>query len=396
MIATMILDKQMSRPVAPTKTDDTILELNNVTRTFGAFKAVRGVSLKIRRGEFVTLLGPSGCGKSTILRMIAGFETPNSSTIRMNGADISKKRPFERAVGLVFQNLALFPHLNVFDNVAFGLRAHGVGKAEISDKVMAMLGLVDLADFAHRPVGRISGGQRQRVALARSLVTEPDVLLLDEPLSALDLKLRRQLQTELKTIQQKTGITFIFVTHDQEEALSMSDRIAVMNAGLVEQFSPAVETYHFPQTEFVARFVGETNLFHGRLATDDGGKRVLRFDDPPFEMALPENLPEDLPEDPPEFAPGQAVALSVRPEHVRIEAADGAGDCVRHTGQVVSHSFSGASLTYTIRTGGRDVLAQAVFRPGGRHPLPVGEAVTIGWDMDQVRLIPASPQRQEH
>lgn len=360
---------------AAAKQDDVILELSSVTKTFGSYTAVNDVSLSVCRGEFVTLLGPSGCGKSTILRMIAGFETPTSGAIVMNGQDISATRPYERAVGLVFQSLALFPHMNVFDNVAFGLRAASVDRRQIESRVMEMLALVELADFAFRPVGRISGGQRQRVALARSLVTQPDVLLLDEPLSALDLKLRRQLQVELKRIQKDTGITFIFVTHDQEEALSMSDRIAVMNVGCVEQFSPAVETYHFPRTPFVAKFVGETNLLSGVVSENSDGGSLIEIEGFAVDVPL-ENAEQSL-------RKGDGVSLSIRPEHVSVSVGEGVGVL----GSVLSHSFSGASVTYSIQTEHGEVLAQVPFSPTGPHPLPLETVVSVGWSSENVRVI---------
>ncbi len=365
----------------PSRSDDRyILQLDTLTKRFGDDVAVDGVSLDIERGEFVTLLGPSGCGKSTILRMIAGFLDPSEGEIRMNGRRMNGVMPYDRGVGLVFQNLALFPHLSVAENIAFGLRVRRMAGPEIARKVDAALDLVGLAGFGHRRIGQISGGQRQRVALARSLVTEPAVLLLDEPLSALDLKLRRQLQIELKSIQQKTGTTFIFVTHDQEEALSMSDRIAVMNAGQVEQFGTAVETYHRPRTPFVARFVGETNLLSGRVRLIEGGEVQVELDRFAIMATVPVEQGMSL-------ASGDAVHLSIRPELMKV-GPDAGAEPVRVDGRVQSHSFSGAAVTYTVATDSGPLIAQAPFVGGGIHPFRDGTGMTVGWNPASMTLIP--------
>lgn len=353
-----------------------ILQIDTVTKVFDGATAVDRVTLDVAEGEFVTLLGPSGCGKSTLLRMMAGFETPTSGRILMRGRDMSKDAAYEREIGLVFQNLALFPHMNVYDNVAFGLRARKRTEG-LDRKVRDILALVGLDGFEKRRTGQISGGQRQRVALARSLVTSPDVLLLDEPLSALDLKLRRQLQVELKRIQKETGITFIFVTHDQEEALSMSDRIAVMNAGRVEQFSTAVETYHHPRTRFVAQFVGETNLFEARAIRRDGDSVSLSVAgvDLPMTVAVTPGAG---------VRSGDAVWVAVRPEYLTIGQA--AGPALR--ARVASHSFSGATVTYALDSAAGHLLAQVPFRPGQGHPFPHGEEVRVGWAEENVTVIP--------
>ncbi|MCX7561248.1 ABC transporter ATP-binding protein [Sulfitobacter sp. F26204] len=354
---------------------DYILQIENVTKTFAGSKAVDNVDLNVRRGEFVTLLGPSGCGKSTLLRMIAGFEVPTSGRISMRGQDMSNRPAYEREIGMVFQNLALFPHMNVYDNVAFGLRARN-RLDELDRKVRDMLSLVGLEGFETRRTGQISGGQRQRVALARSLVTSPDLLLLDEPLSALDLKLRRQLQIELKRIQQEIGITFIFVTHDQEEALSMSDRVAVMNKGSVEQFGTAIETYHFPKTEFVARFVGETNLLRGVVSERSSDGAVICLDDCDTQVSVLTGTEV--------AAKGDRVAVSIRPEYVVLGSPD------KHpvSAQITSHSFSGATVTYALNSVAGPLLAQVPFLPDKGHPLPKGQAVSVGWPADSVTLIP--------
>ncbi|MBU6419298.1 MAG: spermidine/putrescine ABC transporter ATP-binding protein, partial [Proteobacteria bacterium] len=227
------------------------VRLEQVTKQFGSWTAVDNISLSIKGGEFFSLLGPSGCGKSTTLSMIGGFESPTAGAIYLDGEDVSRQQPYKRDVNTVFQSYALFPHLDIFENVAFGLRRKGLGKAEIDARVKEMLALVDLTGFAKRKPGQLSGGQAQRVALARALVNKPKLLLLDEPLGALDLKLRKQMQIELKRIQNEIGITFLFVTHDQEEAMAMSDRLAVMSKGKIEQVGTPAEVYDHPATEFV-------------------------------------------------------------------------------------------------------------------------------------------------
>lgn len=353
-----------------------ILQIDSVTKDFDGTTAVDRVTLDVAEGEFVTLLGPSGCGKSTLLRMMAGFETPTSGRILMRGQDMSKDPAYEREIGLVFQNLALFPHMNVYDNVAFGLRARKRTEG-LDRKVRDILSLVGLEGFDKRRTGQISGGQRQRVALARSLVTSPDVLLLDEPLSALDLKLRRQLQVELKRIQKETGITFIFVTHDQEEALSMSDRIAVMNAGRIEQFGTAVETYHHPQTRFVAQFVGETNLIEARVTAtaSDTVSVLIPGVEQPLAVPLPDGFSGQI---------GEAVAISIRPEHVDF----GKARELTLPASVVSHSFSGANVTYALNSVAGPLLAQVPFQSGSGHPFAQGTEVLIGWEPENVTVIP--------
>ena len=361
---------------------DVILSLKDVHKRFGDYVAVDGVSMDIHRGEFVTLLGPSGCGKTTILRMVAGFESPTQGTLSINGRSMQGVAPYEREVGLVFQNLALFPHLTVSDNVAFGLRVRQVGPAEIEERVGAALDLVGLAGFGRRGIGQLSGGQRQRVALARSLVIRPALLLLDEPLSALDLKLRRQLQGELKRIQKQTGTTFVFVTHDQEEALSMSDRIAVMHAGQVEQFSSAVETYRYPRTAFVASFVGDTNLFDATVAAlQDTAAQVVTG---PERAALTVPLRgRAVPR------VGDKVGLSVRPESVRVGAAS-AGMEVRLRGVVSALEFAGPVVSYTLAAQGRTFVARQHGGEAMALDAQVGDDLAFGWSAADAVLVPCA------
>lgn len=249
-----------------------LIEIRNLTKSFGSVRAVDGVDLDIHAGEFLTLLGPSGSGKTTVLRMIAGFETPDSGSLKLNGIDITYLPPYERDVNTVFQDYALFPHMDVISNIEYGLRVKGVAKDERREKALKALEQVRLAGYENRKPNQLSGGQRQRVALARALVNRPSVLLLDEPLGALDLKLRQQMQIELKELQREVGITFIFVTHDQEEALTMSDRIAVFDRGRIQQLDKPSAIYERPTNEFVAGFVGISNLISGAAAQAILGK----------------------------------------------------------------------------------------------------------------------------
>jgi spermidine/putrescine ABC transporter ATP-binding subunit len=255
--------------------NDPIIEIRNVTKRFGKVSAVDNVSLDIRRGEFFVLLGPSGCGKTTLLRMIAGFEMPTAGQILIDGQDMAGIPPNKRPVNMVFQSYAVFPHMNVADNVGYGLKIAGVGRAERDERVREALGLVKLEGFEERKPDQMSGGQRQRVALARSLVMRPKVLLLDEPLSALDAKLRAQMQFELSDLQDQVGITFVTVTHDQDEALSMASRIAVINKGEVAQLATPSDLYEFPANRFVADFVGSVNIFEGKLILDEPDKAAV-------------------------------------------------------------------------------------------------------------------------
>ncbi len=279
------------------------VRLEGVTKRFGDQKAVEDVNLEVRDGEFFSLLGPSGCGKTTLLRMIAGFETPDEGRVIIGGRDMTQVPPYLRPVNTVFQNYALFPHMTVEQNIAFGLRMKKMPRDEIARRVQWALELINLPGYEKRRPDQMSGGQRQRIALARALVNEPEVLLLDEPLSALDLKLRQELRVDLMNLQERLGITFIFVTHDQEEALVMSDRIAVMNKGRIEQLGPTEEIYELPQTAFVARFIGDSNLIPAQAIEPRKVKTALG------EFVLDD---EDA------LTPGQEVLLSIRPEKIRL------------------------------------------------------------------------------
>ncbi len=284
-----------------------IVSIMNVEKWYGENHVVKNMNMNIAEGEFLTLLGPSGCGKTTTLRMISGFEMPTSGAIKVQGESVEKKEPYQRDVNTVFQNYALFPNMNVYDNVAYGLKVKKVPKDEIHTRVMEALKMVQLEGFEKRRITQMSGGQKQRVAIARAIINRPKVLLLDEPLGALDLKLRKQMQIELKRLQKKLGITFVYVTHDQEEALTMSDRIAIINQGRIEQLDTPVEIYERPKTKFVANFIGETNLLDAV---------VLKMEGNTAEVAT-ENGKALINIDPKKgVVTGDSVAISIRPENM--------------------------------------------------------------------------------
>ena len=282
-----------------------IVEINGVNKIYGSNHVVKDLNLVVEEGEFLTLLGSSGCGKTTTLRMIAGFEEPTSGSIKVEGEAIEEKEPFERNVNTVFQSYALFPHKTIYDNIAYGLKMKKVPKDEIKKRVHEMMELVQLEGFEKRYPSQLSGGQKQRVAIARALINRPRVLLLDEPLGALDLKLRKQMQLELKRLQKKLNITFIYVTHDQEEALTMSDRIAIMNAGVLDQVATPTEIYEHPATKFVATFIGETNIFDGSIRSINGESLSIQIEN------------GDVKATGSEFAAGEFINVSVRPEKMK-------------------------------------------------------------------------------
>jgi spermidine/putrescine transport system ATP-binding protein len=342
------------------------VRLDSVSKSFGDSYAVRDVSLDIAPGEFFSLLGPSGCGKTTSLRMIGGFADPTSGRILLDGVDVTGLPPNERNVNTVFQSYAVFDHLNVADNVAFGLKRQGVDKAEIRTRVGAMLDLVQLSGLADRRPRTLSGGQRQRVALARALVCRPAVLLLDEPLAALDLKLRRQMQVELKAIQREVGITFVFVTHDQDEALTMSDRVAVMNDGVVEQCGTPEDVYERPSTRFVASFMGTSNLMPGIYTTDG---RVTIDGGPAVAVGARDGL-----------ANGAAVNVSIRPEKIWLSEFE--PGMVTAAGTVRATVYSGPTTTYLIDIApgiSVAVLEQNTDRSRNEDRWSNGAAVQVGW-----------------
>ena len=352
------------------------VRLERVTKQFGEVKAVDDLSLSFERGRFVALLGPSGCGKTTTLRMIGGFEDPTAGTVYLGEQDVTGLPPYKREVNTVFQNYALFPHMSIYDNVAFGIRQRGASKHDVAKQVPDMLELVQLSGFERRKPTQLSGGQAQRVALARALINKPRVLLLDEPLGALDLKLRKQMQIELKRIQTEVNITFIHVTHDQEEAMTMADRIAVMNQGQIEQIGPPVELYEQPRTAFVAGFLGVSNLIS---ATVEGPGRVRLAGG--GEARVPEEALRDAPGD---------VRIGVRPEKVRVlpasETSDGADN--RIDGTVKDVSYIGVSTQYIIHTPAGEELVAFVQNVGrGDHHLATGQPVQVLWDPENTFVI---------
>lgn len=286
-----------------------MVQLEHVTKEFDDTNVVDDLNLDIKAGEFLTLLGPSGCGKTTTLRMIAGFEKPTSGKILLNGQQVDEMEPYKREVNTVFQSYSLFPHMNVFDNVAFGLKMKKVSKEEIKERVTKALKLVQLEEYGNRKPKQLSGGQQQRIAIARAIVNNPKVLLLDEPLGALDLKLRKQMQLELKHLQQTLNITFIYVTHDQEEALTMSDRIVVMNKGKIEQIGLPVDIYERPQTRFVADFIGQTNIIEGSVTEIHGDKATMDFSGQMIEIPNTNEVTQ-----------GEEIYISVRPEKMKVNS----------------------------------------------------------------------------
>ncbi|CAO3360444.1 ABC transporter ATP-binding protein [Azospirillum palustre] len=292
------------------------VRIEKVTKTFGDFVAVDEVSLSIYRNEFFALLGGSGSGKTTLLRMLAGFEQPTEGRIYIDGVDMAGIPPYERPVNMMFQSYALFPHMTVEQNVAFGLKQDGVAKAEIRDRVTEMLGMVQLSAFGKRRPHQLSGGQRQRVALARSLVKRPKLLLLDEPLGALDKKLRERTQFELVNIQEKLGVTFIVVTHDQEEAMTMSSRIAVMNHGVIAQVGTPTEIYEYPHNRFVAEFIGSINMFDGRVVSTEGDQVLVASEEAGCELLIAHATPAPA---------GSPVSVAIRPEKIALSKEPPAG-----------------------------------------------------------------------
>ena len=352
------------------------LSVRRLRKAFGSVVAVDDVSLDVAPGEFLSLLGPSGCGKSTVLRMVAGLVHPDAGQILLMGQDITALPVHRRNLGLVFQSYALFPHMTVFDNVAFGPRRRGVGESEVRPRVARMLELVRLESLGGRYPRELSGGQQQRVALARALATEPGVLLLDEPLSNLDALLREEMRVELKRLQERLGTTMIFVTHDQAEALILSDRVAVMQGGRVEQVGRPEDVYRRPATPFVARFLGRANFLHGAVAGTDAGRLVIALDGGLSIAAAAQPAP----------APGQRVALAIRQENIRIAPAGaGAGRVNRFDATVVFHAFAGQAHHYVVQLAdGRELEIAA---PGASLPLARGAKAVVEWEPEDTVLV---------
>jgi spermidine/putrescine transport system ATP-binding protein len=377
-----------------------VLRLEGITKRFGGVEVLRGLDLSVNRGEFITLLGSSGCGKTTTLRIIAGLEAADTGRVFLAGQDVTALDPNRRNVNMVFQNYALFPHMNVEQNVGYSLKLKRLSRAEIKRTVAEALALVRLSGYERRMPDELSGGQRQRVAVARAVVNRPKVLLLDEPLGALDLQLRRQMQIELKRLQQRLGITFIYITHDQEEALTMSDRIAVMRDGRFEQIGSALEVYDRPRTGFVARFVGNANVLEGRVIgreDRDGGRVLVFFEHPGGRGSVECDRERGL-------AAGRTIRLAIRGEYVEFQPrrpgektgsgpSEGAADPVPGLAAVVTgKSFAGGQLRITARLQnageGPDPAAPqgeeiSASRHGIDSPLVVGDGVWVRWRPDR-------------
>jgi len=352
-----------------------IVEIKNVNKLYGNNHIVKDLNLTVYEGEFLTLLGSSGCGKTTTLRMIGGFEEQSSGSILVQGENIENKAPFERDVNTVFQSYALFPHMSVYDNVAYGLKIKKIKKDEIKKRVMDMLDLVQLGGFEKRFPSNLSGGQKQRVAIARALINKPKVLLLDEPLGALDLKLRKQMQLELKRLQKKLNITFIYVTHDQEEALSMSDRVAIMHEGVLEQVDIPYNIYENPKTKFVATFIGETNLFEGY---------VKEINDNEVSVVIESGIIKGKGSD---FSLNEMIAVSVRPERMKYSLEPVEGFTIE--AKVKEQVYVGATLkTIAVLPNGSEVKLERL----AGQPLPSEGTIFIYWENEDAKLLHSPDQ----
>lgn len=349
-----------------------IVEIEGVNKIYGSNHVVRDLNLSIEEGEFLTLLGSSGCGKTTTLRMIAGFEEPTSGTIMVEGERVEEKEPFERNVNTVFQSYALFPHKTIYDNIAYGLKMKKVPKAEIRERVTEMMEMVQLSGFEKRYPSQLSGGQKQRVAIARALINRPRVLLLDEPLGALDLKLRKQMQLELKRLQKKLNITFIYVTHDQEEALTMSDRIAVMHDGIIDQLASPTEIYEHPATKFVATFIGETNIYDGCITRIEDGIAVMTLENGAVSVKCPED-----------FSLLEYATISVRPEKMKFAASPVEG--FELEAQVKDYIYVGSVLKCIVSLPNGNELK--IERLAGQDLPPIGSKCYPYWNVEDAVLI---------
>lgn len=348
-----------------------VIEIKDVEKIFGDNVVIKRINLNVREGEFLTFLGPSGCGKTTTLRMIAGFESITSGSILIDGENVENKKPYQRNVNTVFQNYALFPHMNVYDNIAFGLVEKKVKKSEIKEKVNEMLSLVQLNGFEKRMPSQMSGGQKQRVAIARALINRPKVLLLDEPLGALDLKLRKQMQVELKHLQKKLGITFIYVTHDQEEALTMSDRIVIMNGGNIEQVGKPDEIYEHPKSKFVASFIGESNILEANIEKIEDEKLTAIVESGTITVYGKNMVPEEM------------VYISVRPEKLKCSLTPVDGFTLK--GYVKEHIYVGAIIKTVIELPNGGKLKMNSM--SGTKLLDIEQLVYIYWDKNDAVIM---------
>lgn len=357
------------------------IAVENITKRFGALEAVSRVSLEIRDGELFTLLGPSGCGKTTLLRLLAGFYHPDAGDIRFDDRQVNALPPYERHIGMVFQNYALWPHMTVFQNVSYGLKLRKLDRAEIAERVKGGLHKVNLIGLEGRYPGQLSGGQQQRVALARALVLNPDLLLLDEPLSNLDAKIRVQVRAEIRKLQKELGITTIYVTHDQEEALSLSDRIAVFNQGKVLQVGPPKDLYERPTSRFVADFIGTNNMVEGTVQSVEAGERRLRVET---------SLGDLLGLLDPRLRPGERCLLCIRPENAIIHSDGTVGEESNILqGKITFASYLGNTLRYDVEVAAGVVFKADVRDPWHHQELPVGTSVTLTFPVSSTLAIPA-------
>ena len=347
--------------------NSSIVSLKNVEKWFGENHVVKNMNLEIQEGEFLTLLGPSGCGKTTTLRMIAGFEDASSGTIEVQGVRVEEMEPFQRDVNTVFQNYSLFPHMTVFENVAYGPSIKKIPKEQIKKSVSEMLELVQMSGYESRKPDELSGGQKQRVAIARALINQPRVLLLDEPLGALDMKLRRQMQIELKRLQKKLGITFVYVTHDQEEAMTMSDRIAVMSDGLILQIDNPVEIYEKPKSRFVADFIGESNIFEGKIKMMEDG--ILHAECEQGDCLLYGKG----------FEAGEDIFISVRPEYLMLSKEEQEGFSLK--AKIIDYVFMGTLVKAILLTEDGKEIKYSRFEKN--QSLDIGDEVYLYWDYDK-------------
>ena len=355
---------------------EAIVKIDNVNKKYGDNHVVRDLFLEIKQGEFLTMLGPSGCGKTTTLRMIAGFETPTSGNIYIEGQEIQNTEPYEREVNTVFQNYALFPHMSIYDNLAFGLSVKKVNKEEIKKRVTEILELVQLVGFENRKPDQLSGGQKQRVAIGRALINKPKVLLLDEPLGALDLKLRKQMQFELKRLQKKLGITFIYVTHDQEEALTMSDRIAIMYGGDLEQIGTPKEIYEKPKSKFVADFIGESNIFYGVADSIENDVLNVKLENGNA-VAADDNVKNN-----------EIIYVLVRPENIKLSKVPVEGFTL--LGKVKEHVYIGnVNKTIIVLPTGMEVKMNTNPKA---ELLEVGSEICVYWDKEDAVVIKSQSQ----
>lgn len=362
------------------------LECLNVSKRFGSFTAVDDVTFQIPAGSFFSILGPSGCGKTTLMRMIAGFEEPAAGDIRIKGNSVLGTPPNRRNVKMVFQHLALFPMMNVGENIAYGLRCHGAGKAEVRRKVADVLARVGLPDVAEKEIGQLSGGQKQRIAIARCMVLEPDVLLLDEPLGALDLKLRERMKIELKLLQHQFATTFVYITHDQSEALVMSDQVAVMNAGKFEQVGTPQELYFTPNTAFVAGFVGDSNRWRGRVVSAEGDSVSVETSEGHKLVGLRGRNGATLDR-------GDTVEVFVRPGAITIGRAGGVPRRPQENalgGKIDSLLFNGADSRVLVRTGDGSLVQAALSEAGAHGDLRPGEPIELVWPHKQTNCFRAT------